>query len=786
MLVASTATAAWIAACGTDADSTFNNGGGTGEDGGGTSSGNPGFFPDPNGDGGNTGDAQAQPIEITPANQTLTFTAGQPAPTLQLVAKVIGTGQVVPAAFTIDRGEIGSVGLATGLFTASGNVGGKATVTATWNGTAATTTVTVKLKVVQNGGGAISDAGADGGGAGGNGGVGGDGPGAEVDPGTLLALKSAPTADPNLALLYPYNDTVWPRGILAPLLMWNVGAQGDYDALLIKVTENNFEYEGTFKKNNLTIFKNHPLPQQAWKQLTLSNEGEEVTVALTFAKGGAAYGPISVKWKIASAPLKGTVYYNSYGTSLAKNLDTLAVGGGKFGGATLAIKGGSTDPERIAGEDGSQEYCRVCHSVAANGSVLITQRNTGGQRKYSTYDLKTGAETKMDPEGGGATNTNNYAWPAIYPDGTMFLGDSSDADGSHSIQNKLYNVVSGGAPTTPTPVATTGWPTGFRAAFPSFSPDGKSLAFTMFGGPTSDPDAGAGDGGVIANGDRKTIGVMSFDNATKTFGPIREVYRHSGGLTSVYPSFLPTNNAVIFHVETVYNGRDYGGTRSRADTSGADGYVGAHAELWWATVPATGPSVAARLDKLNGMLNGARYIPTGPNAHDDDTTLNYEPTVNPVPSGGYAWVVFTSRRLYGNVATINPFNSDPRYFDLRTEPTTKKLWVAAIDLNAPPGSDPSHPAFYLPAQELLAGNMRGYWVVDPCKNDGNDCETGDECCGGFCRPDTSGSGKLVCSNVVPTCAQEFEKCTTAADCCNSNVIQCINGRCAQPRPNVPK
>ena len=190
--------------------------------------------------------------------------------------------------------------------------------------------------------------------------------------------------------------------------------------------------------------------------------------------------------------------------------------------------------------------------------------------------------------------------------------------------------------------------------------------------------------------------------------------------------------------------------------------------------------MATRLDRLNGL----GYIPTGSNAHDDDTTLNYEPTVNPVPSGGYAWVVFTSRRLYGNVATMNPWHSDPRYFDLTSDPTTKKLWVAAIDLNAPPGTDPSHPAFYLPAQELLAGNARGYWVVDPCKTDGNDCDTGDECCGGFCRPDNS--GKLVCSNVVPKCAQEFEKCTVAANCCNSTQIQCINGRCAQPAPNVPK
>ena len=51
--------------------------------------------------------------------------------------------------------------------------------------------------------------------------------------------------------------------------------------------------------------------------------------------------------------------------------------------------------------------------------------------------------------------------------------------------------------------------------------------------------------------------------------------------------------------------------------------------------------------------------------------------------------------------------------------TPKKLWVAAIDLNAPVGTDASHPAFYLPAQELLAGNARGFWVLDPYEPTGS-------------------------------------------------------------------
>lgn len=742
-----------IMACGTEAaESAFVDP--TVEAGSTSSSGDPPII----GGGDSSADPDGQAFAITPVDQVVTFTTGQPAPTVQFKA-VTTSGVEVPASFTIDRGEIGSVGLTTGLFTASGAVGGKATVTASRNGKTASTSVTVKLKISDNGL-AGADAGADGG-AGGYGGVGGEGPGGPVSAATVAVLKGAPVADPGLSFLYPYDKTVWPRGILAPLLQWAPGAQADYDAVYVKLSEASFEYEGFFAKT-AAPFVHHPVPQQAWKQLLSSNAGEDVTITLVFAKGNVAYGPITRKWKVASAPLKGIVYYNSYGTRLAKNFSGAIGGDGKFGAATLAIKGGSTDPALVAGATGDQTQCRVCHSVAANGSVLLTQRDLGDYRKFSAYDLKTGAETVISPEGAAA----NFSWPAIYPDGTMFVGDSSNAAGSTTTPNGLFSIPTG---PTGTPAAiTTNWPAGFSGAYPAFSPDGKKLAFTMFQG--------------AAGADRKTLGMMTFDKATKQFGALTTLHTPAGGTTAVFPSFLPTNDGIVFERETRFNGRDYGGTRSDADVAppnpSAD--VGTRAELWWLDLK-TNPPTAFPLNNLNGKNASGSYLPTGPNAHDDDTTLNYEPTVNPVPSGGYAWVVFTSRRLYGNVATVNPFYSDPRFHDLNATATTKKLWVAAIDLNAPAGTDPSHPAFYLPAQELLAGNSRGYWVVDPCKSDGNSCETGDECCGGFCRPGSDG-GALVCTATVPTCAQEFEKCTTNADCCNSPAIQCINGRCAAPGP----
>jgi hypothetical protein len=153
--------------------------------------------------------------------------------------------------------------------------------------------------------------------------------------------------------------------------------------------------------------------------------------------------------------------------------------------------------------------------------------------------------------------------------------------------------------------------------------------------------------------------------------------------------------------------------------------------------------------------------------------------VNPVASGGYYWVVFTSRRIYGNLISSSPWGANGA-----TGGPIKKLWVAAIEINPAAGADPSHPAFYLPGQELGAGNTRGFWVVDPCKANGSSCETGDECCNGFCRKDPDG-GALVCIDKPPgnPCSQEFEKCTVDADCCDPTE-KCINGKCAQGKPVV--
>jgi hypothetical protein len=74
----------------------------------------------------------------------------------------------------------------------------------------------------------------------------------------------------------------------------------------------------------------------------------------------------------------------------------------------------------------------------------------------------------------------------------------------------------------------------------------------------------------------------------------------------------------------------------------------------------------------------------------------------PESRGGYFWLVLVSERTYGN--TLTDTNASTRH---------KQLWVTAIDDPPVPGQDPSHPAFWLPGQEIDNQNMRGAWTLEP-------------------------------------------------------------------------
>lgn len=735
-------------------------------------------------------------IIITPPDQTLSMVQGTAPPTLTYTAVVDGV--IIAPSWSIDRGELAAIDPSSGVLTPVGTTGGVGNVTASYQGQTASTTITINLALTQTTGDPDYPPGPPG--AGGYGGVGGDGPAPPATTGQQTGLDSPPVADPAVKILYPYDGTVWPRGLLAPLIQWDAGTH-KFDSVKIQLAESSFTYTGYFGAQSTAAgfsFKNIPLPQAVWKELGNSNNGtENATVTITFGEAGKAVGPYTLNWKIARGSLRGTVYYNSYGTAFVQNSGEPSCGpndkcycapnatnctttftktGPAFGAATLGIHPGDTSPTLIAGKNISNPTnnslrpgCRACHSVSANGQRLIVNDPDNNYSTSYAYDLTQPALSSTVEYGSNWTVPNNPSnpygqnwsniFPAFYPTGLYYLSSSGNDRGDQN--SYLYSINS---PVSGNPMTNVNNLNGLRATLPTFSSDGKHVAFND------------------ANADSKSLGLIDFDSTTMTFSNRTHAYTPPTGAVS-WSTYLPTNKSVVFQVEY--------GSLDPTITSPALGYTRWNTgELWWYD---TVSKKAAALATLNGYdSSGNLYIPTNAaNNHGAklEPLLNYEPTACPIASGGYGWVVFSSRRIYGNVATIDGYMSDPRNYDWQHQITTKKLWVAAVDLNAPGGTDPSHPAFYLPAQELYAGNARGFWTAVPCHKDGDGCDTGDECCGGYCRlppggssnPDGGVSG-LQCLSQPPSCSTVYEKCSTDADCCGHEAggITCINNICSTP------
>lgn len=503
--------------------------------------------------------------------------------------------------------------------------------------------------------------------------------------------------------LYPYDQTVFPRATLPPQIHLTPGNSSGTIPFYVHIKSPVYEYEGFFAADASNT--QLEMSQAAWDALTLSAGGSTVQVDVAKLFNGQKYGPTSRSWVLAPGRLHGVIYYNTYNSQAAGT------------GAMLRIKGTSKVPEVLVGN------CTVCHSVAKDGSTAAAANHSG---PGGIFDLTSGMTNPpliaQDPE--------LYSFAGLYPQGGQFI-------------------VTNAAPGSSWPPNTPGTSQGpytsqlrtrmgmqipnsgiesYYAQSPMFSPDGKMLAFY---------DRQSGQFGDTPG----KLALMDFDSKAQKFSNYRVLANPPSGTEHYsWPDFTPDSKFVFFQ-----------------DGTGGD------LATWSSN---TGKIQIANV--TNGtitypkLLNGDGIV----NQPGRDENKNYEPTIMPIASGGYFWIMFTSRRTYGNVLTAD-------------QSQTKRLWVSALDINITDGTDPSHPPFYIRGQELTSGNSRGFWTLDACKPMGGDCMTADDCCDGYCYQQNDGSMK--CSPPEQMCAPEFGNCKTAADCCDSG-DECIGGKCSYVPP----
>ena len=523
-------------------------------------------------------------------------------------------------------------------------------------------------------------------------------------------------------LLYPYDGTVFPRGMLPPTLMW---AGDPADAVYVHIKSTHFEWHGCV---NTTGQNQLELPAEVWRQASdrTLGTGDPFAIELTTLSGGTVHGPRSISVTIAQATIKGSLYYNSYVSvsSLAGSIYRIPPGG---------------RAEVFLGGFG----CYGCHTLSANGQRLISHTGGGPGLAYALDP-----NTQPNPPTLAPSPLSGFA--GLSPDGSVYVASAHPAGAARpqGTPNELLLVNDAALYETNTGAMVPGSDVPGGAMMPTFSPDGTLLTFN--------------DG--LINGGR-SISVMNFDLATRTASEDRVIFTD----TDMYPGWpfvLPDSRAVVFA-----RGQNPQFTGAGAGVLPGTEFLGPPSDLYIVDLATGTATILARAMGLNTPEDTTGYVPFG----SEDLHKHYYPTISPVAAGGYFWLFFDSIRHYGNAGlnrqlwgtaiSISPdgnYSHDPShpafYLPGQEFGTGNHRAFAALDACVQDGDS------------CLTG-------IDCC---GGFCfipEVEDE----FGLEVTG-----TCTSETPECAKRDDRCTSDDDCCPPQPgdpgYVCIAGFCADLPP----
>lgn len=505
-LAATLAASAALAACGGEPSESTSSGTGasstTGSVGGGGAAGAGGELI---GGGGSMGSAVVS-LAFDPPSAVLTLD-GQTPQSAELTLKATfqggGTSPVFPEAIQFDRPDLASLTVGSPLvLTAPGKYAGKGTLHGVYQGLEATAELTVIVHVKD----------AD----------------PSIDPAIIAALDQASLpADPDVSsLLYPYDATVFPRGLSSPLWMWS--APGAADLYRVHYEQDNYTFDGYYP---ITLPASARAPQGIWDKIVASNPGGPLVAELRRydTASQTAYLAAEQTWTIAPASLRGAIYY--WTTS--------------DGGQMARIPpGGSWEPI-------NQGACMGCHAVSSDGSTLVaswegkpTSDGSNDNRAWVSFDLPGATIRAESGFFSGNVAVNNDGKYTVFGSQTLRLGDTATG----------LEILGSGLDALPLAPGASGLMT------PTFSPDGLKLA------------AVEGTGSWYHNLINGRLAVMDFDPVTQMFSnykPLVNTAEFPAGQRAIaYPTFSPDSKWIAFHVGDYATGCDVQGCDDAATQIG--------------------------------------------------------------------------------------------------------------------------------------------------------------------------------------------------------------------------
>lgn len=527
-------------------------------------------------------------------------------------------------------------------------------------------------------------------------------------PESVRARFSAMADDParRALLRYPLDGAVMPQNVAPPEVQWERGSAGAI--YRVELSKPGVRVTHYLSHSGAGFRFAWSVDATAWRALAESNPEQPVSVRVDLADSAGAVRGEPLTLRLARGSLAGAVYY--WDLRAGKILRILDA-------PTRREDFLPTPPRRAS--DGSR--CVACHAISRDGRYMAAEL-WEGQGPSTVFDLTSNLAVDPAPTRFPLTRSS-WVYATFNQDSTRLVAN---------LRGGLFFV----DPATGMQVAPrSGRLPGAGAVQPSWSPDGRAIAFVSdFQGPG--PTAfDRSNLATVATPGTDMVGAASVLLRGDSLGAQPE-----GGGAIAYPSWTPDGRWLAFqHGPFSESDQAVTGSAARRRIPGA--------------IYLLNPAGGTPLRMTNATFDGV----------DHDA---YFPNFSPFVQGGFYWVLYFSRRDYGN-AVAGTRGTERR-----------QLWVSAVTTTPQPGADPSSVPYWLPGQDVRSDNMSGFWAPQPCRPRGESCQVSSECCAGTCGPGPNGA--LVCNPPPPEaqCRREGERCGANADCCEG--LACVANVCLRP------